>query len=140
MVSAAHEAPATGDTGSALATDLPVIEAMHPNDIPPALRGAAVKNLMDAYEQVNASFGAFAHDTLAASTHAIQSTDETHYNSVEDQIASLTSQRDALVATVRSALWNAAFNGTPISTAQANSWTAQANDLISQAHQLALNS
>ena len=67
---------------------------------------------MDAYEQVNASFGQFAQDTLTASTKALKSTDETHYNSVEDSITSLTGQRDALVGTVRAALNAAAFNGT----------------------------
>ena len=34
--------------------------------------------LADAYEQVNASFGAFATDTLKASTTALESTDDTH--------------------------------------------------------------
>ena len=101
------------------------------------LKGSHVKALMDAYEQVNASFGQFAQDTLTASTKALKSTDETHYNSVEDSITSLTGQRDALVGTVRAALNAAAFNGTAISDSQADSWTAQANSLISQASALA---
>ena len=81
-----------------------------------ALHGATIKQLMDAYEQVNASFGQFALSTLQASTKALESTDETKYNSIEDQITSLTGQRDALVAQIRSALNAAAFDGTSIST------------------------
>jgi hypothetical protein len=41
-----------------------------------------------------------------------------------------------LADTIRSALFNAAFNGTPISNTQAQNWTNQANDLISQAQAL----
>jgi hypothetical protein len=33
-------------------------------------------------------------------------------------------------------LFNAAFNGTPISNSQAQSWTDQANNLITQAQAL----
>jgi hypothetical protein len=117
-----------------------LVEALRSGATPHALKGAEIKDLMDAYEQVNASFGQFANDTLAASTKALESTDETKYNSIEDAITSLTGQRDALVADIRAALNNAAFNGTPISASQANSWTDQANSLISQAHTLATTS
>jgi hypothetical protein len=102
-----------------------------------ALRGANVKQLMDAYEQVNASFGRFAHSTLTASTKALESTDDTRYNSIEDTITSLTGQRDALVAQIRSALNAAAFQGTTISSTQAQSWIDQANSLMAQADALA---
>jgi hypothetical protein len=105
-----------------------------------ALHGATIKQLMDAYEQVNASFGQFALSTLQASTKALQSTDETKYNSIEDSITSLTGQRDALVAQIRSALNAAAFDGTSISSSQASSWTSQANSLIAQAQALAASS
>jgi hypothetical protein len=115
-------------------------EALDKGSTPHALKGQAIEDLMAAYEQVNASFGSFANDTLTASTKAIQSTDETKYNSIEDSITSLTGQRDALVVQIRAALNAAAFNGTPISDSQANSWTAQANSLISQAHTLAITS
>jgi hypothetical protein len=114
-----------------------LVEALDSGAYAKQLKGPHIKALMDAYEQVNASFGQFAQDTLTASTKAIKSTDETHYNSVEDSITSLTGQRDALVATVRTALNAAAFDGTAISDAQADSWTTQANSLISQASALA---
>jgi hypothetical protein len=117
-----------------------LVETLRSGAAPHALKGADIKSLMDAYEQVNASFGQFAHDTLTASTKALESSDDSKYTSIEDQITSLTGQRDALVAQIRSALNAAAFNGTPISSTQANSWAAQANDLISQAHTLATTS
>jgi hypothetical protein len=101
-----------------------------------ALRSENVKQLMDAYEQVNASFGQFATFTLEASTKALESTDDTTYNSIEDSITSLTTQRDALVTQIRSALNAAAFDGTKISSTQAQTWIDQANSLIAQADAL----
>jgi hypothetical protein len=117
-----------------------LVEALATKTTPNALHSADVKNLMDAYEQVNASFGQFALSTLQASTKALQSTDDTKYNSIEDQITSLTGQRDALVAQIRSALNAAAFQGTKISSSQAQSWTSQANSLVAQAQALAASS
>jgi hypothetical protein len=95
---------------------------------------------MAAYEQVNASFGDFSKYTLQASTKALESADDTKYNSIEDSIGNLTTQRDALVANIRTALNNAAFSNTAISNAQAQSWTSQANSLVSQAQALASSS
>jgi hypothetical protein len=117
-----------------------LVEALRHNAVPPALQGSHIRALMDAYEQVNASFGQFATDTLTASTKALETTDNTKYTSIEDAITSLTNQRDVLVAQIRAALNAAAFNGTPISDSQADSWTSQAQSLIDQAHQLAITS
>jgi hypothetical protein len=113
-----------------------LVEGLDPKAVTKALRASDVKPLMDAYEQVNASFGAFATATLAASTKAVESTDDTVYNTIEDSITSLTGQRDALVAQIRSALNAAANSNTPISSSQAQSWIDQANSLISQAQAL----
>ena len=55
---------------------------------------------------------------------------------LETSILSLTTQRDALATSIKTALNNAAFNGTPISTSQAQTWIAQANTLITQAQAL----
>src|SRR5262249_14531321 len=110
-----------------------LVEGLDPKAVTKALRGPDVKPLMDAYEQVNASFRAFATATLAASTKAVKSTDDGIYNNIEDSITSLTGQRDALVSQIRSALNDAASSDTPISSSQAQSWIDQANSLISQA-------
>src|SRR3954451_1907197 len=81
-----------------------LVEGVDSHVVSHALRGSAIKPLMDAYEQVNASFGEFALSTLKASTAALRSSDDAKYTSIEDQITSLTAQRDALVAQIRSAL------------------------------------
>ncbi len=117
-----------------------LVEGLNFAGTPSALRSNDVKNLMKAYEQVNASFGDFSKYTLQASTKGIESSDETKYNSIESSISDLTTQRNALVANIRAALNDAAFNGTTISSSQAQSWTNQANALVSQAQALASSS
>jgi hypothetical protein len=96
-------------------------------------------SLAQVYKQLNASFGAFAMDTLKASTKALASNDggDATYTFIEGQIQSLTSQRDALAAQIKSALEGAAFNGQVLSGQQANSLIAQAQSLLDQAHALA---
>ena len=76
-------------------------------------------------------------DTLTASTRAISSADDSVYNSIEDSIAGLTTQRDALALKIETALDNAAFNNTEIKEKDAKDWIAQAQSLINQASALA---
>jgi len=114
-----------------------LVEGLNFAATPHTLNNSDAKNLMAAYEQVNASFGNFSKYTLQASTKALESTDDTYYTNTENSIASLTSQRDALASTIKQALFDATFNGGSISSSQAQSWTAQANSLISQAQTLA---
>jgi hypothetical protein len=113
-----------------------LVQALDHHALPAALDGPKIAELEQADDQVNAPFGAFAQATLTASTQAVESTDNSVYTSLENQISSLTSQRDTLAAAIRSALFEAAFDGTPISDAQAQSWIDQANSLISQAQAL----
>jgi hypothetical protein len=107
-----------------------------------ANRDTVVK-LSQTYDAISAPFGAFAHDTLVASTHAIASgsdADDSHYLSVEDSIASLTAQRDALEAQMRTALFNAEFGGGPVpSKDDVKNMNAMARQLLSQAAALAAN-
>jgi hypothetical protein len=110
-----------------------------------AIPAAVKKNLTgftqlaDAYKQLNASFGTFAMNTLKASTHALASNDagDATYNSIEGQIQSLTSQRDALAAQIKAALDGATFDNQPLNSAQVQSWLSQAQSLQSQAAALA---
>ncbi len=90
-----------------------------------------------AYEQLNAPFGQFGTSTLAASTRAITSPDDSVYNSIEDSISGLTTQRDALALKIETALDNAAFNNIEIKEKDAKDWIAQAQSLINQAAALA---
>jgi hypothetical protein len=110
-----------------------------------AIPAAVKKNLTgftqlaDAYKQLNASFGTFAMNTLKASTHALASNDagDSTYNSIEGQIQSLTSQRDALAGQIKAALDAATFDGQALNSAQVQSWLSQAQSLQSQAAALA---
>ena len=109
--------------------------------IPPAVKksGSSFTNLADAYKQLNASFGTFAMNTLKASTHALASNDagDSTYNSIEGQLQSLTSQRDALAAQIKAALDGATFDSQPLDSAQVQSWLSQAQSLQNQAAALA---
>ena len=109
--------------------------------IPSAVKksGSNFSQLAAAYKQLNASFGTFAMNTLKASTHALASNDagDATYNSIEGQIQSLTSQRDALAAQIKAALDAATFDGQVLNSAQVQSWLSQAQSLQSQAAALA---
>jgi hypothetical protein len=114
-----------------------LVEGLEKRATPKTFQDQSVKNLMAAYEQVNASFGNFSMNAIKASTKALESSDDATYTSIEDSIASLTTQRDALVAQIKAAFNNAIFNGGTISPTDAQSWTTQANQLMSQMQALA---
>jgi len=105
--------------------------------IPPAVKksGSDFTQLADTYKQLNAAFGTFAMDTLKASTRALASNDagDATYNSIEGQIQSLTSQRDALAAQIKAALDAATFDNQRLNGAQTQSWLSQAQSLMNQA-------
>jgi hypothetical protein len=108
--------------------------------IPSAVKtGGSFTPLAEVYKQLDAPFGAFAMDTLKASTKALASNDtgDATYTSIEGQIQSLTSQRDSLAAQIKSALNGATFNGQVLNKQQASGLIAQAQSLLNQAHALA---
>jgi hypothetical protein len=95
--------------------------------------------LREVYKELAAPFGPYGMDTLAASTRAIVSgsaTDDSQYVATEDAIASLTQQRDALEAQMRTALTNATFGGPLASEQDLKSMIAQGQDILAQAHAL----
>jgi hypothetical protein len=117
-------------------------EALTGKGVPAAVKKGDVGRFVQLaaiYKQLDASFGAFAMDTLHASTAALASNDagDATYNSVEGQIQNLTSQRNAVAAQIVALLNGATFNGQMISSAQATNLTAQAQSLLDQAHALA---
>jgi hypothetical protein len=99
----------------------------------------AIRRLGAVYKQLNAPFGDFSQATLVMSTNAIksQTADDERYNSIEDQIAGLTSRRDALAQQIRDSLDSAAFTDGALSDRQAKVWIKQAQALIAQAEKLA---
>jgi hypothetical protein len=94
--------------------------------------------LAQMYKQLNAPFGQFAMDTLKSSTFALASNDpgDATYYSVEGQIQSLTSQRDAVSTQMKALLQGATFNGQAFSDSQAQALVAQGQSLLAQAHAL----
>jgi len=90
--------------------------------------------LAAALKQINAAVGPFGLATLHASTVALESgsaDDDSLYTSIESQLASFASQRDALVAQIIPLLEAAQFTGTPISDSTAQSLVRQAQSLLS---------
>jgi hypothetical protein len=116
-----------------------LVEGLERKATPKAL-GAhreTVRRLGDVYEQLNASFGAFALNTLKASTTALTSTDEAKYERIEGRIADLTQERDALATQIKSQLDAAAFRGERIDERQARAETFHAWNVILRSRALA---
>jgi hypothetical protein len=115
-------------------------ELVKKSALPQSLKtGSRMEELGQAYKQIMASFGQFSLDTLTASTRALASNSagDTTYNAIETQLQALGAARDALASQIRTALWNAEFNGQPISQQDAKAWINQADDLLAQAAALA---
>jgi hypothetical protein len=114
------------------------------NALPVSLRvhHPSVEKLADSYKQLMASFGSFSMYTLVASTHALSSNSagDTTYNDIENQLVTLTDQRNALAADIRAGLNSAQFDGVKLSENQIKAWTQAADDLIAQAQALAASS
>jgi hypothetical protein len=109
-----------------------IVQALTHHALPSGLSGGKIADLENAYEQLNASFGEYAADTLRASTFALKGTDS-DYSTFTSDMATLEQNREALAKTIKDALFDAAFNGGTISDSQATNWINQANGYISQA-------
>jgi hypothetical protein len=109
-----------------------LVQALNKPALPTGLGGSKIADLENAYEQLNAPFGAYAADTLRASTFALEGSD-TDYSTFVSDLGGFEPQREALAKTIRDALSDAAFNGGAISESQASSWISQANGFISDA-------
>jgi hypothetical protein len=109
-----------------------LVQALTKHALPGGLSGSKIADLENAYEQLNAPFGAYSADTLAASTKALEGSDS-DYSTFTSDLAGFEPQREQLATTIRNALSDAAFNGGTITDSQATSWISQANDLIGQA-------
>jgi hypothetical protein len=118
-----------------------VLEPLADSAVPQTLRAhrETLLRLGDVYKQLNAPFGAFAMDTLKASTTALASNaaNDSTYTTIESSIASLTGERDALAGRIKTALAAAEFGATPLNEKQAKGWIDQAQDLLNQAAALA---
>jgi len=98
-----------------------------------------LNKLGQVYTQLEAAVGDFGLDTLTASTRALASNShgDATYTSIENQLATLGSARDALVAQMQTLLTGAEFGNTPISAKTAMGLVSRGNALLAQADTLA---
>jgi hypothetical protein len=92
------------------------------------------------YKQIDAAVGQFGLATLQASTRAIESgsaSDDSVYTDLENQLAALIGERNALAAQMIGLLEGAEFDGQPITEQQAQALVAQGQALIAEATALA---
>jgi hypothetical protein len=100
---------------------------------------AAVLDAAHVYKQITAPFGQFGHDAIVASTRALKSNSagDSTYTNVEDQLTTLTDNRDSLAAKMRALLNDAAFGNGQVDAATAKSLADQGRDLLTKADALA---
>ncbi len=79
-----------------------------------ALSAPGVTRLGECYKQLNSSVGDFAAATLVASTNAIESTSDSTFTTVDNQLRWLEVARDHLAELIKGELENAAFQDKPI--------------------------
>jgi hypothetical protein len=118
-----------------------VTEFVKNNALPKALHPHrdTTEDLGQVWKAINAPFGQFAADTLAASTAALASNapGDATYTATESEIEKLTAERDALASQIRLALHGATFEDAKIGKKQAKEWISQANSLLDRARLLA---
>ncbi|HEY9243839.1 MAG TPA: hypothetical protein VIP48_17785 [Streptosporangiaceae bacterium] len=97
----------------------------HPNR---ALSDPAVTTLGECYKQLNSSVGQFGAATLTASTNAVDSTSpgDATYIHTNQALTGLDKVRDALALKIKAELSAAAFSGTPVPGAGAQTAACQA--------------
>ncbi len=100
---------------------------------------SALSTLGRLYTQLEAPVGTFGLATLTASTRALasRSPGDASYTSIEKQLGTLGTDRDAVAAKMQAVLMSAEFGGKAVSTATANSLIAQGNAVLARASALA---
>jgi hypothetical protein len=107
---------------------------------PAATRRSTFTQVARIYKQIDATVGQFGLATLKASTRGIESgsaSDDSVYVHFENELATLTSERNALAAQMIGLLEGAQFDHQSISEQQARSLVAQGHSLIERANKLA---
>jgi hypothetical protein len=119
-----------------------LIEDLAPSAVSHALsvNRSSLLSLGRVYKQLTAADGAFAGDTLTASTTALNSgssSNDATYTRIESKLTALDSLRDQLAATIAKQLGGAAFSNTAVSSASASTSIVAADALLREAHALA---
>ena len=108
-------------------------EVMRGNSLPSGVQRnpIAFVLLAQAYKQIDAPVGQFGRATLTVSTTALTG-DDTTYNNLENRLAALGAQRDALAAQIIQKLEAAEFANQPLDWPSTFSLLLQANQLLRQ--------
>jgi hypothetical protein len=106
---------------------------------PKATRNGNFGEVARLYKQIDASVGQFGLSTLKASTRAIESNSagDGTYSNIENQLSTLTSDRNALAAQMIGLLEGAEFGGQAISENQAEQLVDRGHELLERASELA---
>jgi hypothetical protein len=119
-------------------------DVIKPTAQPPAMASSdpALRPLAQVYTQLDAAVGPFGLATLTASTRALasRSPGDATYTSIENQLSSLGTARNALAAQMQALLMGAEFGGKPVSASAAASLISQGHRLLTQARTLAAGS
>ncbi len=115
-----------------------IVETLTSQATPQALRSHrfSLFVLGEVYKQLNAPFGVFARDLLAASTNALLSgtqTNDATYQHLESGITDLTNQRDALATRIKAFLDASSFAGTRFDEREAARLSEQSLGLLVRA-------
>ena len=109
--------------------------------VPQSLRAhrETLIRLAQVYKQINACVGQLGLASLVVSTRALESnaSGDSTYSNLENQLASITTQRDALAGQMSALLENAAFKGQTIDEQQAKQFISQGQALLNQVNTLA---
>ena len=107
---------------------------------PSATRNGSFTKVARMYKQLDAAVGQFGLTTLAASTRGIESgnsSEDAAYTDLENKLAALTNDRNALATQMMNLLEGAEFGGASISEQQANQLVEQGRQLLERANNLA---
>ena len=97
--------------------------------------------LAQTYKQLDAAVGQLGLNSLIISTHALESSSagDATYNTLENDLASFTAQRDTIAAQMNALLEGVAFQGHPINEQQAKGLIEQGQALLNAVSALAGN-
>ncbi len=111
-----------------------LVEDMQDSALPDAVKvhKDTFENLAQIYKQINAPVGMLSLCTLKISTQALNSASsgDATYTSLENQLGSISSQRDTVKNQIINILEGAEFNGDTMNPHQADTLIGQAHDLL----------
>lgn len=120
-----------------------LFEVLDPSALPSSLTTdqATLLQLARVYKQINAPFGPVGRNSLTVSTAALasNSNNDEVYTSLESEIASWTTRRDAIAHSMRALLEGAAFHDQSINEQQAKRLIKEAQELLGEVASCAAN-